>query len=88
MKKIINYLLELLAKVGFDKGLHFLVGAVVTAICGWYGIIGIIVGFILSVGLGFAKEYLIDSTVDKKDIIFTVAGSLTVVIVYLLIGWI
>lgn len=88
MKKLDNFI----NKIGIDKVLHFCVGAIIAfcisnvfmlreGIVGvdniWFAIIGIIAAMIFE----FIKEFILDSTPDKKDILATFLGSVFVFIV-------
>lgn len=78
MKKLDNFI----NKIGIDKVLHFCIGAIIAfcvsnifmlreGIVGvnniWFAIIGIIAAMIFE----FIKEFILDSTPDKKDILAT-----------------
>lgn len=74
-------------KVGVDKILHFCIGAVISfcfsnVVMLQEGIIGIdniwvaIIGIIVTMIFEYIKEFIIDSSPDKKDILATFLGSL------------
>lgn len=78
---------KLIAKFGVDKLLHFFAGAVVTFVISnvlilqegtagvdnlWFPIAGIIATMVLET----MKEFIIDTTPDKKDMLATFLGSL------------
>ena len=88
MKKLDNFI----NKIRIDKVLHFCIGAIIAfcisnvfmlqeGIVGvnniWFSIIGIIAAMIFE----FIKEFILDSTPDKKDILATFLGSAFVFIV-------
>lgn len=79
--EIIN---KIVNKVGADKLIHFFVGMSITAFLAWFGLYGVIGGFILTIILSIIKEYL-DDIKDLRDIIAGVLGSLIIVILYLII---
>lgn len=88
MKKLDNFI----NKIGIDKVLHFCVGAIIAfcvsnvfmsreGIVGvnniWFAIIGIVAAMIFE----FIKEFILDNTPDKKDILATFLGSAFVFVV-------
>ena len=80
--KLTNWFVE---KFGTDKMLHFLGGALMIAVpspLGWWGVI---VGFIMMLGLSFIKERCFDSTFDKRDIIAATLGGIVSIILYVII---
>lgn len=77
VNKIVN-------KVGADKLIHFFVGMSITAFLAWFGLYGVIGGFILTIILSIIKEYL-DDIKDWKDMIAGVLGSGVIVILYLIL---
>lgn len=87
---------NIINKIGVDKVLHFLVGALITFIIG--NILGIQdnisskmfllmtgVGALVAMILEYIKEYVIDDTPDWKDIFATFIGCLLPVLTNLLV---
>jgi hypothetical protein len=72
---------KFLAKVGTDKALHFLVGALITAYASMLGVHYVWASIPFVVFLSFYKEFM-DKDFDIKDIIAGVLGSVTSVVVY------
>ena len=79
-------------KVGVDKILHFCVGAIISfcftnVIILQEGTIGIdnlwcaIIGIIVTMILECIKEFIIDDSPDKKDILATFLGSVLVFVI-------
>lgn len=75
---------NIINKFGSDKIFHFLVGGYLTCLCGLFGWVGLIVGFVVTMLLEFAKEKWFDTVFDKKDFIATLLGSLFTVIIYVI----
>ena len=80
--KLTNWFVE---KFGTDKMLHFLGGALMVAVTSPLGWWGVLVGFIMMLGLSFIKEQCLDSTFDKKDIIAATLGSIVAIVLYVII---
>lgn len=80
--KLTNWFVE---KFGTDKMLHFMGGALMVAVLSPFGWWGVLVGFIMMLGLSFLKEQCLDSTFDKKDIIAATLGSIVAIILYVII---
>jgi hypothetical protein len=77
-----NWLSKIIEKVGTDKALHFLVGALITAYACMLGVHYVWASIPFVVFLSFYKEFM-DKDFDIKDIIAGVLGSVTSVVVYL-----
>lgn len=86
---IINKLAE---KIGVDKVLHFLGGAVITATmsnilsiqeeeCGVLVLSAALIGMIVTGILELFKEYFLDDCPDGKDILATMLGALYILMV-------
>lgn len=75
---------NILTKFGVDKVLHFLVGAVVTAIGAMIDEVAMFVFAVLLFIASVAKEG-IDNTFDFKDVIFSLYGGVTIIGLYYLI---
>ena len=82
---------NIINKIGFDKVLHFLFGALITFIIGnasalqegvlaWGFLAMTLIGIIVTLILEFMKEFIIDDTPDWKDILATFLGCLVPVI--------
>ena len=80
--KLTNWFVE---KFGTDKMLHFLGGALMVSVPSPFGWWGILVGFIMMLGLSFIKEQCFDSTFDKRDIIAATLGGIVSIILYVII---
>ena len=72
---------KFLARVGTDKALHFLVGALTTAYASMLGVHYVWASIPFVAFLSFYKEFM-DKDFDIKDIIAGVLGSVTSVVVY------
>ena len=72
--KLTNWFVE---KFGTDKMLHFMGGALMVAVPSPFGWWGVLVGFIMMLGLSFIKEQCLDSTFDKKGSNLYVLSSIT-----------
>lgn len=72
---------KFLAKIGIDKALHFLVGALITAYGSMLGVHYVWASIPFVVFLSFYKEFM-DKEFDIKDIIAGVLGSVTSAVVY------
>jgi hypothetical protein len=79
--KLTNFLVD---KFGSDKLLHFLVTAWLVSEAKFFGIIPMIVIFILVIILGFIKEFILDEKFDLRDVIASFLGGLISVILYML----
>jgi hypothetical protein len=77
-----DWLNKILKKIGTDKALHFLVGALITAYASMLGVHYVWASIPFVVFLSFYKEFM-DKDFDIKDIIAGVLGSVTSVVVYL-----
>lgn len=82
---------NIINKIGFDKVLHFLFGAVITFVIGnafallegvlaWGFLAMTLIGIIVTLILEFIKEFVIDDTPDWKDILATFLGCMVPVI--------
>ena len=82
---------NIINKIGFDKVLHLLFGALITFIIGnasalqegvlaWGFLAMTLIGIIVTLILEFMKEFIIDDTPDWKDILATFLGCLVPVI--------
>lgn len=80
MKKLNN----LINKLGIDKVLHYLVGALAIALAQPYGWIIMGIVFIVFLILSIYKEYKLDNEVDLVDIIFYIGGGITSAVIYLI----
>jgi hypothetical protein len=79
-----DWLNKILKKIGTDKALHFLVGALITA---WAGLLGeyyLLMSTVVVFAIAYTKEEF-DNVFDVKDIIATMLGSVTSVVVYLVL---
>lgn len=79
--KILNNLID---KIGSDKLLHYLVGALILALAQPYGIVAMSVVFVLFLALSILKEFKLDSTPDLMDIVYYIYGSLTSIVSYII----
>lgn len=75
---------NILKKFGVDKILHFLVGALTTAIGAMIDEVAMFVFAVLLFIVSVAKEG-IDNTFDFKDVIFSLYGGVTIIGLYYLI---
>lgn len=80
MKKLNN----LINKLGIDKVLHYLVGALAIALAQPYGWIIMGIVFIVFLILSIYKEYKLDNEVDLIDVIFYIGGGITSAVIYLI----
>ena len=80
---------DLVAKIGQDKILHFLMGSLITAFMtltlglqepeiNWYMLGYVVIGFIVSVFFATVKELIIDTKFDAKDYIATLLGTVPI----------
>lgn len=80
---------DFLVKVGTDKVLHFLSGALICAfitlvvllqdaVSGWVAVAVPLVGTLFAVFLALFKELALDTGFDKKDVLATALGSLPI----------
>jgi hypothetical protein len=76
---------KLVEKVGADKLLHFFVAAWLVAECKSYGVVPMLLGFVVVVLLAVVKEYILDNTGDYKDVLCSMLGG--VFSILLLIVW-
>lgn len=88
---------ELISKIGLDKFCHFGIGGVITAFISivamlqeipfidpWFTLVFPVMGIVVTAILEFIKEYVIDEIPDKKDILWTMGGSVTIFLGYLI----
>ena len=75
---------KLIQKYGNDKLLHFSIGGWVTALCGLFGQIPLVIGGITITLLNVVKEYLFDNTPDWKDVKATFLGCSITFIIYII----
>lgn len=75
---------NLINKLGIDRILHYLVGALAIALAQPYGWIIMGIVFIVFLILSIYKEYKLDNEVDLVDIIFYIGGSITSAVIYLI----
>jgi hypothetical protein len=80
-----DWLNKILKKIGTDKALHFLVGALITAYASMLGVHYVWASIPFVVFLSFYKEFM-DKDFDIKDIIAGVLGSMTSVVVWLVLA--
>lgn len=80
---------DLIAKIGQDKVLHFLVGSLITAFMtliaglqepeiGWGTMGAPTIGLVVTAFFGFVKEKIVDTEFNVKDLIATVLGSVPI----------
>lgn len=80
------YLTDLITKhFGSDKVMHYLGGAWITALASPFGGLGISIAFIIILCLSFIKEKWLDETFDWYDILAAFVGSLSTILIYVLI---
>jgi hypothetical protein len=70
---------KIVKKFGVDKVLHFMGGALITAICAIFGFTGAIVGASAAIILSFVKEAVFDTEFDRADL---AAGCLGAVVAF------
>ena len=83
IKQIMKLTDKIIEKVGADKCLHFLVGALITA---WAGLLGeyyLLMSIVVVFAIAYTKEEL-DNTFDPKDILATMLGSIASAAVWFL----
>lgn len=82
---------DLIAKIGQDKVLHFLVGSLITAFMtlvaglqepeiNWGTMAAPIIGLVVTAFFAFVKEALIDTKFDWKDLVATLLGAVPIFI--------
>lgn len=82
---------DLIAKIGQDKILHFLVGSLITAFMtliaglqepeiGWGTMGAPTIGFVVTAFFALIKEALIDTEFDWKDLVATLLGTIPIFI--------
>jgi hypothetical protein len=76
---------KLIEKVGADKCLHFAIGDLITAYASMLGVHYVWASIPFVVFLSFYKEFM-DKDFDIKDIIAGVLGSMTSVVVWLVLA--
>lgn len=69
-----SFINKIVNKIGEDKVLHFLVGALITALQSPIGWIGVLIGAVLVLGLSVLKEYTLDEKPDIWDIVAAACG--------------
>lgn len=74
---------KLINKVGNDKVLHFLVGAIITMMGYPFGLLGVVIGLFVVLVLSALKEYVFDDEADIMDIVAGLCGSVCAVLYYL-----
>lgn len=84
VKELMKKLNELVTKVGVDKILHALVGALIVAQFEVFGTMLVIVSMFLVFGLSYLKERLLDETFDWWDIVFGMAGAIAEVVSFMI----
>lgn len=70
-------------KVGVDKLLHFFLAAWVVAECKSYGVEPMLLGYVVIVLLSIIKEYILDKTVDYKDLLCSILGGVFPIILFI-----
>ena len=70
-------------KVGVDKLLHFFVAAWFVAECKAYGVALMLLSFVVVVLLAVVKEYILDKTVDYKDLLCSILGGVFPIILFI-----
>lgn len=78
--KLTNKLVE---KVGADKLLHFLVTAWIMAEAKCFGLVPMLVVFVLLIVLGIFKEIELDTQADYADVKWSAYGGFTTAILYI-----
>lgn len=73
---------KLIEKVGVDKLLHFLVTAWLIAEAKVYGVVTMIIVFLLIVILGIIKEKKLDVNPDYSDLKWSIYGGLVSMCLY------
>lgn len=73
---------NIIEKFGVDKVLHFVTGGFITSLFGFFGIIPIIIGVIVTFGISLLKEKVFDIQPDKNDIIAAMLGSALSLTIY------
>lgn len=74
---------KIIKKVGWDKMLHYLVGALLTSWASLFGLWAMIFSILFVVAISYLKEKL-DDTFCKEDIIAATLCSATSIVVYIL----
>lgn len=85
--RIRKFLNSVINHVGWDKLLHFTIGAWLTSIVSPLGLFWMIMMFIFVTLMSIVKEKYVDATVDKKDILSGMIGSLTSCFIFLLLKY-
>lgn len=80
--KLVN---KIILKMGHDKVIHLLCGALITALFGFFGTVTALVGWVVTLILSVVKEYL-DDQVDMRDVIYAMVGATATIMVFLLLG--
>ena len=80
---LIKFLNNLVEKVGIDRVLHFLVGALILAQFECFGLNLVLLSFLIVFIIAFTKEK-IDTYFDWKDIGFTMLGAFVEFISFIL----
>lgn len=82
--KLTNLIIE---RFGSDKIIHFLGGALIVALFGYFGWYAILIGIILTLLISFIKEIWLDDNFDYGDIIATIIGSIISFVIYFISRW-
>lgn len=88
---------DLISKIGLDKFCHLGIGSLITSFIAiiamiqelpldnsWNSLVFPIMGMIVTLILELIKEYIIDESPDKMDIVWTMAGSVIIFIAFLI----
>ena len=73
-------------KVGVDKLLHFFIAAWIVAECKAYGVVPMLLGFVVVVLLAVVKEYILDKTGDYKDVLCSMLGGVFSILLFIVGG--
>lgn len=77
----------LVGRLGSDKIMHFLLGALIVAWSAYFGWWGVLIGIIFTFIVSYIKELWLDNVFDWYDIFAAMFGGSCSVIIYSIFVW-
>jgi len=71
-------------KVGVDRLLHFFVAAWLVSECKAFGVVPMLLSFVVVVLFAVIKEYVLDNTGDYKDVICSMLGGVFSILLFII----